>query len=444
MCFPDQRGTSSHPRSDVADYWRRIVDDELDELIAELPALSLEGPRAAGKTTTAVQRASTCFELDDPNALSILQADPARIVRDAGTVVVDEWQRMPQSWDLVRRAVDDDPLPGRFILTGSASPLTPPTHSGAGRIVSVRMRPLSLYERSDAPVWSSPTVSLAALLNGRRPDVNGQTSARLDDYVTEILRGGFPGLRSLSGRALRAAQAGYVKRIVEREFPESGRDIRNPGALHRWLVAYAAATSTTASYGKIRDAATSGHGDKPSRQSTRPYIDILEQLYVLDPVPAWAPTRSRLGRLTEGPKHILTDPALAATLLGVDAETLLRGSSAGPAIRREGTLLGALFESLVALNLRVYAQHSEASVGHLRAWGGEREIDFIVSARGGRVVAIEVKLSQTVNDSDLRHLHWLRAEIGDELADAAVLTTGSEAYRRADGIAVVPVALLGP
>ena len=111
---------------------------------------------------------------------------------------------------------------------------------------------------------------------------------------------------------------------------------------------------------------------------------------------------------------------------------------------RDGTLLGALFESLIALNLRVYAQLSEASVSHLRRWGGEREIDFIVTARDGRVVAVEAKLSQTVQDHDVRHLHWLRHEIGDELADAVVLTTGREAYRRTDGIAVVPAALLGP
>jgi len=127
------------------------VDRELDELTASLPAVCLEGPRGAGKTTTALQRATEVFELDNPDTLSVVAADPERIVQAGGTVVVDEWQRMPYTWDLVRRAVDENPQPGRFILTGSASPATPPTHSGAGRIVSVRMRPLSLCERRDAP-----------------------------------------------------------------------------------------------------------------------------------------------------------------------------------------------------------------------------------------------------------------------------------------------------
>ncbi|MCY4036160.1 MAG: DUF4143 domain-containing protein, partial [bacterium] len=410
-------------------YWPRVVDRELDELTASLPAVCLEGPRGIGKTTTALQRATEVFELDDPHTLSVVAADPERIVRAAGTVVVDEWQRMPYTWDLVRRSVDENPQPGRFILTGSASPATPPTHSGAGRIVSVRMRPLSLCERRDAPLFSSPTVSLAEMLSGKRPTVAGRTRVRLDDYVGEILNGGFPGLRSLNGRALRAALAGFVSRIAERDFPDSGRAVRNPGALRRWMAAYSAATATAASYEKIRDAATSGQGDKPSRRSTGPYIDILEQLYVLDPLPGWSPSLNRLGRLTEGPKHHLADPALAAFLLEVDAETLLRGSPESPNALREGTLLGALFESLAALSLRVYAQHAEAAVGHLRTWGGKREIDLIVSGRGGKAVAVEVKLAQAIADVDVRHLRWLRGEIGAELADAAILTTGREADR---------------
>ena len=163
----------------MSDYWPRVVDGELEEPITGLPAICLEGPRGTGKTTTAIQRASTCFELDNPDALAVLQANPQRLVRESGTVVVDEWQRMPCSWDLVRRAVDEDSQPGRFILTGSSSPVTPPTHSGAGRIVSIRMRPLSLCERRDAPLFGSPTVSVAALMSGQRSDIVGRTARGL-------------------------------------------------------------------------------------------------------------------------------------------------------------------------------------------------------------------------------------------------------------------------
>ncbi len=170
----------------------------------------------------------------------------------------------------------------------------------------------------------------------------------------------------------------------------------------------------------------------------------MERLHILEPLPGWQPTNNPLAKLTSAPKHHLADPALAAALIGMTTPALLRGESPGHLTARARTLLGGLFESLVALNLRVYAQASGASLHHLRKRGGEREIDFIITARDGRVVAAEVKLSGSVSDHDVRHLHWLQREIGDELADAVIITTGPQAYRRRDGIAVIPAALLGP
>ena len=209
------------------------------------------------------------------------------------------------------------------------------------------------------------------------------------------------------------------------------------------MTAYAAASSTTASFETIRDAATGGEGEKPAKTTTGPYRDVLDRLWVLDPVPAWAPTRSHIRRLSLPPKHQLADPALAARLLGLDAGALLAGHGTGPPIPRDGTLLGALFESLLTLSLRVYAQASEARVFHLRTSGGEHEVDLIVERADGRVVAIEVKLSRDIGDEDVRHLRWLGDRLGEGLLDAVILTTGEEAYRRPDGIAVVPAALLG-
>jgi len=357
----------------------------------------------------------------------------------ARPVLIDEWQRLPECWDVVRRAVDEDSTPGQFLLTGSASPNDQPTHSGAGRIVTVRMRPMTLAERG----VGSPTVSLAELLTGARPQVAGESDVSLERYAQEIVSSGFPGMRHLTGRALRAQLDGYLARIAERDFEELGYRIRNPAALRRWLTAYAAATATTASYETIRDAATGGEGDKPARTTTAPYRDTLERLWVIDPVPAWIPARSHISRLAAPPKHHLADPALAARLLGADVDALLDGSRLGPPIPRDGTLLGHLFESLVTLNVRVFGQAAEASARHLRARGAGREIDLIVERGDHRVVAIEVKLSSRVVDDDVRHLRWLAAEIGDDLLDAVVVTTGSTAYRRRDGIAVVPAALLG-
>jgi predicted AAA+ superfamily ATPase len=423
----------------MTSYTRRIVDGELDEFLPALPAVAIEGAKGVGKTATARQRAGTVVLLDDPATFALTEADPARLLGATPPVLIDEWQRLPQTWDLVRRAVDDSAAPGRFLLTGSASPKTPPTHSGAGRIVQVPMRPMSLAERGMVP-----SVSLADLLTGAGGPIGGHTTVTLEDYVTEIIAGGFPALRGLPDRALRAAFDSYLARVVDRDFPDMGLVVRRPDALTRWMRAYAAATSTTASYDTIRDAATSGEGDKPAKTTTGPYRDTLERLWLADPIAAWLPSLNHLKRLAATPKHNLADPALAVRLLGVGRGALLGGETVGPGIPRDGTLLGGLFESLNALNVRVYAQAAEARVHHLRTWRGEHEVDFVVVRGDGRVVALEVKLTATVSESDVRHLHWLRDQIGKDLLDAVVLTTGTDAYRRADGIAVVPAALLGP
>jgi uncharacterized protein len=433
--------TKEQDSSDARDarYQRRVVDDELDELFAGLPAIALEGPKAVGKTATALRRAATVYRLDDDAERSIAQADPSRLLEGERPVLIDEWQRFPESFDRVRRAVDDGTGPGSFLLTGSASPTDPPTHSGAGRIVRLRLRPMTLAERG----VGSPTVSLRQLLEGGRAPITGRTDIDLERYVDEILASGFPGIRSLPPRLLRAQLDGYLERIVDRDFEDLGRQVRRPATLWRWMQAYAAATATSTSYEKIRDAASSDRGEKPTRATTQPYRDVLERLWILDPIPAWLPTRNRLARLSSPPKHHLADPALAARLLGVDATALLQVRPAGPAISREGTLLGALFESLVTLCVRVYAQGAEARTAHLRTWSGDREIDLIVE-RGRKILAIEVKLGQVPDDRDVRHLLWLQKELGDDLADTVIVTAGQAAYRRPDGIAVIPAALLGP
>lgn len=425
-------------------YRTRVVDREIDVLLPALPALSLEGAKGVGKTASALQRARTAYRLDDEGERSVLEADPGRLLEGERPILIDEWQRLPGSWDLVRREVDRETTAGgSFLLTGSATlPAGASSHSGAGRIVTVRMRPLTLLERG----LGTGSVSLAELLQGRRRKLDGTTTVRLREYAEEILASGFPGLRELSGRPLRAQLDGYLDRITERDFPELGVNIRNPIGLRRWLTAYAAASSTSASYESIRDAATGGQGEKPSKSTVGPYRDALERLWIVDPVPAWAPTRNRLRRLSSPPKHQLVDPALAARLLGVGIGALLQEEQepALPPIPRDGTLLGALFESLVTLDVRVYAQAAEARVGHLRTASGEQEVDLIVERADGRCVAIEVKLSATIRDADVRHLRWLGERLGEDLLDAVVISTGSTAYRRPDGIGVVPAALLGP
>lgn len=421
-------------------YLVRTIDSELDELFPHLAAIALEGAKGVGKTETAERRALTLAKLDSGQRRQIVAADPQSVLRGDRPILIDEWQRVPEVWDVIRRQVDRDRTGGQFLLTGSATPTPGATvHSGAGRIVQLRMRPLAVHERA----LVTPSVGLSGLLTGTRPHVSGSSPLALPDYADEITASGFPGIRGLPARPRRAQLDGYLTRALNRDLPDLGFVARHPQSLRAWLSAYAAATSTSASYNRILDAATPGESDKPARTTVTAYREMLTRLWLLDPLPGWVPSRSAFTRLQQAPKHHLADPALAARLLGATTDTLLTGE--GNRIGPQGdTLLGSLFESLAALTVRVLAQAAEATVGHLRTRNGDHEVDLIVQRADRRVVAIEVKLSTTVDDRDVRHLHWLRQQLGDDLLDAVVLTTGQEAYRRSDGIAVVPLALLGP
>lgn len=422
-------------------YQRRYVDDYLDEWMKYFPAVSIEGPKAVGKTATARQRAQTQRFLDKPEQAAIITAAPDRVVEGTPPILIDEWQNIPSTWDSVRRAVDDDPQPGRFILTGSASSQHGRTHSGAGRIHRIRMWPLTLPERG----VTVPTVSLAHLLTGERTEVAGQTDFSLQDYVEEITKSGLPAICHLPQKVAEQRVSAYVDRIVEHEIMVNGRQRSNSPTVMRWLRAYSAAVSTTATYDSLRDAASAGEAEKLAKQTDIVYRDVLERLWIVEPLLAWEPHTNYLKRLTKAPKHCLADPAFAAAALGLTADALLEGAE--PLVERphsHATMLGALFECLAIQHLRVFAHNNNARVYHARTQGGRVEIDIIIERRDGRFLPIEVKLSPNPPARAFQHLHQLQELSGNAMLDGVVITTGTEAYRRKDGIAIVPLALLGP
>ena len=426
---------------DAMDYLPRLVEPYLADLLTALPAVVVEGPKAVGKTATARRLAKSVIALDDEAERQAMRDDRERITRLAPPLLIDEWQYYPPVWDRVRRSVDEDYSPGRFILAGSATPIKAPKHSGAGRIVHVRMRPLSLAERQ----LGESAVSLGTVLAGETPAIAGTTPVKIADYAEEIVKGGLPSLRLVGERFRRVAWNGYLAEVLDRDIEELGMTVRRPATLRAWLRSYAGATSTTASYVDILDNATPADTDKPSKTTTLAWREILGRMWLLDPLDAWEDQLGCVTKLAKAPKHHLADPALAAHLLGVTASTLLATPNAdGAPFGRSGTLFGALFESLVAMSVRVYAEVAGATVSHLRTRGGDHEVDLIVTRDDGKIVAIEVKSSPDIHDDDVKHLRWLKNMMSVNLVDALVVTTGNAAYRRSsDGIAVVPAVLLG-
>lgn len=424
--------------SELTTYRKRIIDEELRQLVNGVPAYAIEGPKAVGKTTSAEQIASAMLALDEAAQRELAEADADALLRRLEKpVLIDEWQRYPPIFDAVRRIVDKTRKNGQFILTGSATPHDSPTHTGAGRLVRIRMRPLAFGERG----LIDPTLSLRDLLDGKEPKADGRSGLALENYVNELLQSGFPAIRELPPNMAARQLASYVEHIVTKDVKEAGHFERRPAAMREWLRAYAAATSTTASWETIRDAASPGRSGRPTRKTATDYREALQALWIVDPIDAWHPSGSLLRGLGAAPKHHLADPALACAALGATRTKLLQ-TEKPIVIPPDGTFLGNLFESLVALSIRVYAQASEAEVHHFRTYEGTREVDFIVS-RGAEFVAIESKLAPSVGADDVKHLLWLKKQCGENMVAGMVVTTGKVAYRRTDGIYVVPLALLG-
>jgi predicted AAA+ superfamily ATPase len=416
-------------------YSPRLIDSELDELLSGLPAIALEGAKGVGKTATASQRATRIVHLDMADELDAFAASGFALTPD-GTLLLDEWQLYPQCWDQVRRSVDAGAPPGSYILAGSVPRPGTRIHSGAGRIVRMRLRPLSLAERDLA----EPAFSLSEAFEGKKEQFYAKSEAKLTHYVAEIFASGFPGLRRLPEKLRDLQLDSYITNLVEREFAEQGVNVRRPETLIAWLRAYAAATGTTTSYSNILDSATAGISNKPSRDTTTVYRDVLARTFVLDPLPAWIPVFNPLKRLAASPKHYLADPALAARLLRISEPELLSGTDGNRL--GEASMLGALFEHLVVQSLQVYAGMIGAQASHFRQLDGRHEVDVILQI-GAKVIAIEAKLASHITDDHVKHLHWLKQQLGENLIEAIVVTTGEYGYRRPDGIAVVPAALLG-
>lgn len=414
-------------------YQPRVVDEELARRLRTTGAVVIEGARACGKTATAEQASASAVYLDvDQSARQAMTIDPSLVLEGATPRLLDEWQTQPVLWNHVRRAVDTRGAPGQFILTGSAVPADDlAMHTGAMRITRLRMRPMSLHESGHG----TAAVSLGALLEGepvRAPDPGLSLAA----LATRVAVGGWPGLRDRDPDDALLAVRGYLDEIARSDLTRVDGVRRDPAKVHLLLRSLARNAATMAA-ATVLAADTSG-GDRPLHDDTvREHLVALERLMVVEDQPAWAPHLRSKSVLRSAPKRHFVDPSLAVAALGSSPAGLLA----------DLRLFGFLFESLVVRDLRVYAQAQDAMVSHYRDNTG-LEVDAVVQRRDGRWAALEVKLGVGAIDEAAATLKRFRDRVDAAATGACaalvVVTGGGLGYLRPDGVAVVPIASLGP
>lgn len=421
-------------------YEKRLIDSILKEYVDELPAILLEGAKAVGKTETCKQLASTEYRMDNAAQRELLQNNPEIILQNSKPVLIDEWQLAPSLWSYVRHAVDDGLPNGSVLFTGSSIRVNSRVHSGAGRIIRLKLRPYSIEERN----LSDSYIRIEDLFNfDSKATVNGETDKTLVDYLDEIYRSGFPGIRNKSERIRKVLLKSYVTNIAEHEFEENGFKILNPYSLLAWMRIYAASIGTETKQSTLINAVTANDAI-PSAPTVSKYREALEILDITDEVQPFLPMGKIYGNLAKGTKHFMLDPAIALSLLGVEKDELIDYQVPKYVSKFHQTLTRQLIESFVYQSLVVYADVNDAQLSYYRNSRGTREIDFILQ-KGHRLILFKVKTNPDVKDSYVRHLNWFEDEIGDEFKVTKVLlNTGRYAYtRREDHVHVIPLALLG-
>lgn len=414
-------------------YRSRVVDSELHDRMSAMGAILLDGPKAVGKTSTAARIAQTILRIDtDRAARAALEVHPEQLFTYPTPILFDEWQEAPELWNLVRHAVDDHDGTGLYLLTGSSRPRDDARmHSGAGRIGRLRMRPMSLYESGH----SSGSVSLKALIDGTEP--SGQPAAlTVPDILERTVIGGWPELLGAGERTARLWLADYLRNLAEVDIPGLGPR-RNPENIGRLLAALARATGTAVNRSALA-VEVGGAGGPIASETLANYLDALDRLLLVEPLPAWRPHLRSRTRLRTAPVHHFVDPSLSTAALGAGVDDLLNDLEAA----------GYHFESLVLRDLRVYAQSLGATLSSWRDSQTGAEVDVVLELPNGRWAAFEIKLGENAADSAAAALTHFASKVdtahhGNPLV-LAVITGGRFTYQRPDGVAVIPITALGP
>ena len=420
------------------EYIPRIADDLLKKKLSAKGAVLVEGAKWCGKTTTALRQAQSILYMQDPDQvkqnLEIAQIEPSRLLKGKTPRLIDEWQMAANLWDAVRFEVDKRNEKGQFILTGSAVPpdLREIRHTGTGRIARLKMRPMSLYESGE----SDGSVSLALLFEGK-DDIEGESSASLEDLAFYICRGGWPGAIGL-GKDVALEQAfDYFDAVVSADISRVDSVARDEQRTRKLMVSYARAIGSQASMSSIRKDMLSDEGESFSEDTLSSYISALRKIFVIEDSQAWNPNLRSKTAIRTSVTRYFTDPSIGTAALGAGPEDLLQDLKT----------MGLLFENLCVRDLRIYGEALNGTVYHYRDKNG-LECDAVVHLRNGSYGLIEVKLGgDDLVEEGAETLKKFSSKLDTEKmktpAFKMVLTgTGKYAYKRKDGILVVPITCL--
>jgi len=413
-------------------YRKRIADELLDRKLQGKGAVLIEGPKWCGKTTTATKHASSVLRLDEPKSkeqnLLLARIDPQKLLNGNTPRLLDEWQLAPTLWDTVRYEVDQRGKAGQFILTGSAVPADTSliSHSGTGRFSWMTMRPMSLFESEE----STGEVSLASLFAGNH-DVDGENHLELEDISFLLCRGGWPAALDLPDDAALYQAVDYYDGVVNSDINRADGIEKNPERVKMLMQSYARNMGSQASNITIaRDISCDD-------ETVKTYINALKRIFVVEETVAWNPNlRSKTAVRTSATRYFV-DPSIAAASLGAGPDDLIN----------DLRTFGLFFETMCIRDLRVYADSLGGSVYHYRDNTG-LECDAVIHLRNGSYALIEIKLGgEELINSGSSNLQNLKKRIDTakmkEPSFLMVLTAvGRYAYRRPDGVLVVPVGCL--
>ena len=418
----------------MKNYLPRLIEKEIEKQMKAMGCVVIEGPKWCGKSTTGERFAKTIVKLQKKEVLKKYQTfattDSSLLFEGVRPIMFDEWGLLPELWDYIRVEVDESGKRGEFILTGSAKPLEDSKrHSGIGRIVKIRMRPLSLWESKD----STGQVSLKDLFAGCRK-VTANCKLGLRDIAFIICRGGFPETIGEEMETALTLSQNYFKALVEDDITDIDDIKRNPERARKIIQSYARNISSTATNKTLKDDITSSD-ETLDEKTLSSYTNALRKMYVIEDVVAWSPKLRSKTTIRASAKRQFADPSIATAALGATPNDLINDLNT----------FGFLFESLCIRDLRIYAEALGGTVYHYQDNGG-LEADAIVHLANGDWGAIEIKLGANEIEEGAANLITLKKRVDEkkmkEPKFLMILTGLDYGYTRPDGVHVVPIGCL--